>query len=258
MQITFDIETIPDLDGGKLLYGIENVKPEEMAKAMLAERRRKSPDADYLPLHQLKVIAISVAVRWDSNKFLVTSLGKPDSSEKELVTSFFDAVKRHPVLISWNGSGFDLPVLQYRALFHAIQSQPYWDTGQFDTSLRYNNYHNRYRQRHIDLMDVLSRYQGRGWAALDEVSKLMHLPGKIGIGGENVFEAYLDNRLPEIRQYCEIDTLNTYLIFLRFEYIRGAFTLEEYEKELQIVRSWLTTSDQSHFQEYEANWIKEI
>ena len=103
-------------------------------------------------------------------------------------------------------------------------------------------------------MDTLSRFQPRAFAPLDEICKLIGLPGKIGVGGDKVFDSYLDGKLQEIRDYCEIDALSTYLVYLRFELIRGNYTLQRYENELQLVRKWLTDSKQNHFQKFLIAW----
>ena len=240
------------------MYDLQGIGPEETAKAMLAARRIKVEDTNFLPLHQHQVIAISVVVRWDQSNFLIKSLGNLDSSESELIHAFFRAIEKIPVLVSWNGSGFDLPVLQYRALIHGIVSATYWDTGDFDRDFKWNNYQSRFHKRHVDVMEVLSRFQPRASAALDEIAKLIGLPGKIGVGGANVFSAYCEGKLQEIRDYCEIDALNTYLIYLRFEYIRGNYSIKQYEEELQRTRNWLEESDQSHFQEYKREWQKNL
>ena len=254
MLIVFDIETIPDLEGGRKLYGLDEIDAKETAKAMLATRRTKVPDSDFLPLHQHRVVAISVAARWSKDQFGVRSLGDLDSEEKQVIEKFFAIVEKAPTLISWNGTGFDLPVLQYRGLVHSIPSVTYWDTGEYNNEFKWNNYQSRYHKRHIDLMDTLSRFQPRAFAPLDEICKLIGLPGKIGVGGDKVFDSYLDGKLQEIRDYCEIDALSTYLVYLRFELIRGNYTLQRYENELQLVRKWLTDSKQNHFQKFLIAW----
>ena len=252
--VAFDIETIPDTEGGQLLYDLEGLGTEEASKAMLAARRTKIPDAAMLPLHQQKVVAISVAVRWGQTNFTVKSLGELQSTESQLISEFFRALEKRPTLVSWNGNGFDLPVLQYRALIHSIQSTPFWDTGEFDREFRFNNYQSRYHKRHVDVMDILARYQGRANASLDDIAKLIGLPGKVGIGGASVFRAYLDGEIQQIRDYCEIDALNTYLIYLRYELIRGAFSKTQYESEIRLVHKWLAESEIQRFTDFANDW----
>ncbi len=126
-----------------------------------------------------------------------------------------------PTLVSWNGSGFDLPVLNYRALRHGVRAHRYWEVGETDREFRYNNYLSRFHWRHIDLMDVLSGYGASGRGSLDTVAQLLGLPGKLGIGGAHVWSSFQRGELAAIRDYCETDVLNTYLIYLRFQLIRG-------------------------------------
>lgn len=86
--------------------------------------------------------------------------------------------KYTPPLVSWNGGGFDLPVLHYRALVNGIAAPRYWNLGQDDRGFKFNNYISRYHMRHIDLMDVLAMYQARANAPLDALAKLCGFPGK--------------------------------------------------------------------------------
>ena len=112
------------------------------------------------------------------------------SSEAELIARFFDGIEKYtPDLVSWNGSGFDLPVLHYRALKAGVQAPRYWETGEEDTSFRYNNYLSRYHWRHLDLMDVLASFQVRARASLQDVALLLGLPGKLGFSGDQVWDA---------------------------------------------------------------------
>jgi len=215
--LVFDIETVPDAELGRRL-GFEG-DDLEVAAAMLARRTEES-GSSFLPLEQHRIIAISTLLR-SGDQLQVWSLGAVDSPEDDLIRRFFSGIdKLRPTLVSWNGSGFDLPVLHYRMLRYGISSPTYWDSGDRDRDFRWNNYLNRYHARHLDLMDVLSAYQGRGRASLEHVALLIGLPGKLGMGGDKVFEYWREGRIAEIRSYCETDVLNTYLIWLRFRHPR--------------------------------------
>ncbi len=251
MIVAFDIETIPDLETGRSLYDLDGIGPEETAKAMLAMRRQRVPEATMLPLHLQRVVAISVAVLDRSGEFKVKSIGEAESTEEQLIRDFFRGVDNGaPTLVSWNGNGFDLPVLQYRALLYGIQSVTYWDTGQSNPEMRWNNYHGRFQERHLDLMDLLSRYQMRASAGLDDIARLLGFAGKIGVGGSGVFQAHLEGRIHEIRDYCEIDALNTLLIYQRLEFIRGRFDLDHYKATLNNICRWLEDSGKAHLIEF--------
>lgn len=251
--LVFDIETVPDVEGGRRLYGLEGLSDKDVANVMFHKRRQEA-GTEFLRLHLHRVVAISAVLR-HQDSFKVWSLGEPDSSEKELVQRFFDGLDRFtPTLVSWNGGGFDLPVLHYRALVHSIQAPRYWESGDEDQSFRWNNYLSRYHSRHTDLMDVLAGYQMRANAPLDEIATLLGFPGKMGMSGAKVWDSFMDGDIVGIRNYCETDVLNTYLVYLRFELMRGKLTEGEYVKECQLVRDVLSQEKKPHFDEFLANW----
>jgi predicted PolB exonuclease-like 3'-5' exonuclease len=195
-----------------------------------------------------------VALR-SGDSFRVWSLGDEESSEAEIVGRFFDGIERYaPDLVSWNGSGFDLPVLHYRALRHGIQAPRYWEVGDSDREYKWNNYLGRFHWRHVDLMDVLSGYQLRGRASLDQTAVLLGFPGKLGMSGDKVRERWLSGGISEIRDYCETDVLNTWLIYLRFEFMRGNLDATGLEREFALVRETLAGMNVPHLNEFLDAW----
>ncbi len=249
----FDIETIPDVDFGKRMWDLGELSEEYVATAMASMQQQKT-GSDFLPLHQHRVVAISVALR-TGDSFKIWSLGDKDSNEADLVRRFFDGIDRYsPDLVSWNGSGFDLPVLHYRALRNHIQAPRYWEMGDGDREFRFNNYLNRFHWRHTDLMDAISGFQGRGRASLDHAAVLLGFPGKLGMSGDKVWQTWLDGGIDDIRNYCETDVLNTYLIYLRFEFMRGNLDEKDLEREYKLLRSTLAAMEQPHLNEFAAAW----
>jgi 3'-5' exonuclease len=249
----FDIETVPDVELGRRVYGLHDLSDKQVGYVMQAKRREES-GSEFLSLEQQRVVAISVAMR-NRDNFRVWSLGEPDAPEAELIQRFFDGIEKFtPDLVSWNGGGFDLPVLHYRALRHGVVAPRYWEAGDADQAFRFNNYLSRYHSRHLDLMDVLSSYQGRARVSLEGAALLLGLPGKLGMSGEKVWDAYLDGQIEVIRNYCETDVLNTYLIYLRFEMMRGRLLPQEYRDEVTLVREVLSQQAKPHFQEFLAAW----
>lgn len=250
---SFDIETVPDVDFGRRLLGLDGIGDEDVASAMTFRHLQKT-GGDFLPLHQHRIVAISVALR-TGDSFRVWSLGDEDADEAELVGRFFDGIERYtPDLVSWNGSGFDLPVLHYRALKHGVQAARYWETGDNDQSFRWNNYLNRFHARHTDLMDVLSGYQSRGRASLEEMAVLLGFPGKLGMAGDQVWDKFVAGGLGEIRDYCETDVLNTWLVFLCFQHMRGNLDGDGLEREHRLVRDTLTAMQRPHLDRFLAAW----
>jgi predicted PolB exonuclease-like 3'-5' exonuclease len=249
----FDIETVPDVEFGRRLHGLEGLTDKQVGYVMQT-RQREQTGSEFLSLEQQRVVAISIAMR-ARDGFKVWSLGEADSTEEELVRRFFDGIERlSPTLVSWNGAGFDLPVLHYRAMRHRIQAHRYWELGDEDQAFRWNNYISRFHWRHIDLMDVVSGYQGRGRVGLDRMAQLLGFPGKLGMTGEDVWDAHLAGRIEAVRNYCETDVINTYLVYLRFELMRGRLMHAEHEREVDLVRATLRSSDKAHLQEYAHAW----
>lgn len=249
----FDIETVPDVEFGRRVYGLDGLNDEDVASAM-ASIRQQATGSEFLPLYQHRIVAISVALR-TRDTFHVWSLGDRNASEAELIGRFYDGLERYsPDLVSWNGSGFDLPVLHYRALRHGIQAPRYWELGDVDREFRYNNYLSRYHWRHIDLMDVLSGFQPRAGAKLDHIAAMLGFPGKLGMSGDKVWKRWLDGGIDDIRNYCETDVLNTYLIYLRFEFMRGKLDASDLKREMDLVRSSLKALNLPHLDEFAAAW----
>jgi predicted PolB exonuclease-like 3'-5' exonuclease len=216
--------------------------------------RRQGTGGDFLPLEQQRVVAISCVLR-SRDGLKVWSLGEAHTAEAELVQRFFDGIDKYsPDLVSWNGSGFDLPVLSYRGLLHGVQAGRYWETGDEDSAFRYNNYLSRYHWRHTDLMDVLAAFQGRGRVSLSNMATLLGFPGKLGFDGSQVWDAFQGGNIAAIRAYCETDVLNTWLIWLRFAQLRGTLSREEHAAETERVRAYLRAAPEAHFAQFLKAW----
>ncbi|NQD37065.1 3'-5' exonuclease [Permianibacter sp. IMCC34836] len=252
--LVFDIETVPDIAGLRRLYELGELPDDDVLAAAQLLRRQKTGGSDFLPLHLQRVVAISVVLR-SQDRLAVWSIGTEDSNEAELIQRFYDGLEKYtPTLVSWNGGGFDLPVLHYRAMLHNVVASRYWETGETDSAFRWNNYLNRYHDRHTDLMDVLAMYQGRAVAPLDDVATLLGYPGKMGMSGAKVWDAFKAGQLKAIRDYCETDVLNTYLVYLRYEQMRGRLDPNQLHTEQQKLRAYLAQEQKTHFDEFLAAW----
>jgi predicted PolB exonuclease-like 3'-5' exonuclease len=265
--LVFDIETIPDVLGLRRLENLpSSMTDAEVAAKVMADRLDKT-GSEFLPLYLQKICAISCVIRRTSKEgtpqIKVGTLGTPDDEEKVLVQAFFDLVEKYtPQLVSWNGSGFDLPVLHYRALVNHVQAPRYWEMGESQENdsreFKWNNYISRYHMRHLDMMDLLAKFNGRANAPLDGLAKLCGFPGKMGMDGSQVWPAYQEGKIKDIRRYCETDVVNTYLMYCRFQLLRGGFSLAEYQEEIGFVKAYLEKVAQephgAHWQEYLAGF----
>ena len=253
--LVFDVETIPDIDSGKKIFNLEDLSDKNAAELMFSHRYQKSNGRTEFLQHYLhKIVTISVVLKTD-DKLSVWSLGDKNSTETELLERFFEGIERYtPVIVSWNGSGFDLPVIHYRSLIHGVVAQRYWENGDDDQSFRWNNYLNRFHSRHTDLMDVLSGYITTARAPLNEIATILGFPGKMGMSGEKVWDCYLDGDIGSIRNYCETDVLNTYLIYLKYQLMRGRLTNDLYITECQKVCDMLENENKIHLKEFLKVW----
>jgi 3'-5' exonuclease len=253
--LVFDIETVPDVVGIRRIHS--DLPPQLDDAAVLewfAQKRRASSGSDFAPHYLQRVVAIACALR-TGNDLKVWSIGDVDDREPELLRRFFDGIEKFtPQLVSWNGGGFDLPVLNHRALIHGICCEKYWDWGDQDRDFKFNSYLGRYHTRHLDLMDVLAMYQPRANAGLDAIARLCGFPGKLGMDGSEVAAAVARGELTDVRNYCETDVLNTFLVYQRFRLMRGELSADEYAKEIQLVREKIAAMDAPHWKAFLAAW----
>jgi predicted PolB exonuclease-like 3'-5' exonuclease len=252
--LVFDIETIPDVAGLRRLNDLADALSDDEVAELAFQQRRAKTGNDFLQLHLQRVVTISCVLRTGEG-LKVWSLSEPDLNEGAIIQRFFDGIEKFtPQIVSWNGGGFDLPVLHYRGLMHRVTAPRYWDMGEGDyrdsRDFKWNNYISRYHSRHTDLMDLLAMYQPRGSAPLDQLARLMGLPGKLGMDGSAVWGAWLEGRIDEIRDYCETDVVNTFLVFLRFQLMRGLLTAAEHDAELALVKSSLKATGLPNWTEF--------
>src|SRR5690348_15195454 len=201
--LVFDIESIPDVAGLRLLRGDPADATDAQVYAAWCQERKDKGQSDFAPLHLQRVLVISCVFRNGEGLRVHSFVDRDGASEGKVVQSFFNSIEKHvPQLVSWNGGGFDLPVLHYRGLRHGVSAPRYWDQGEGDYNdsrdFKWNSYIGRYHSRHLDLMDLLAMYQPRANAPLDELAKLMGFPGKLGMDGSVVWPAFQEGRIAEI------------------------------------------------------------
>ena len=252
--LVFDIETVPDTAGIRRLSGLPAALDDAAVRDWFAQQRRAATGGDFPPHYLHKVVAIACALR-RGDDLKVWSVGERDETEADLIRRFFEGVEKFtPQLVSWNGGGFDLPVLHHRAMIHGVSAPRYWDWGDHDREFKFNNYLNRYHTRHVDLMDVLAQFQPRANAPLDAMAKLCGFPGKLGMDGSEVAAAIARGGIDDVRRYCETDVLNTYLLYQRFRLLRGELTAGAYAAEISLVRERIAATGAPHWQQFLAAW----
>ncbi|MFW2177891.1 MULTISPECIES: 3'-5' exonuclease [unclassified Moraxella] len=232
--LVFDIETIPDVATGKRLYPELAELSDDEALSQLIDLRKAETDGNpFMPLPLHKIACLSVL--WVANgKMTLKSLSLADHSESEILQTFFNSIDKTPSLVSWNGKGFDIPVMLYRALQHGLSvPKLFQDTG----DMKYNNYLNRYHDRHTDLMVKLA--MGGTFQKLDIVASVCGFAGKQDIDGYDVVPMVQAGEWDKLTTYCESDVLNTWLIYLRYLRLAGKMTAPLSEQWQQATHDYL-------------------
>jgi predicted PolB exonuclease-like 3'-5' exonuclease len=147
-------------------------------------------------------------------------------SERELLVEFARFVGRaRPVLVTYNGRVFDLPVIALRSLSHGVPLGWYYR----DKGVRY-----RYSDEgHLDLCDWLADHGATRSGSLEAIVKLIGLPGKIGVDGSQVEGMYRAGQLAAVQSYCLSDVVQTALLFLRFRVLQGVLSPSKFKTALR-------------------------
>jgi predicted PolB exonuclease-like 3'-5' exonuclease len=212
----FDIETRVDKRLlNRVFFSAQQLRDEE-AYQQYNERLTKDGVRGFFPttLH----VPISIAIGHVGDDYVlrsVESLGYPNPSEEKLAREFWAFAEHFSgCLVSFNCTGFDLPVMELQALRYGIAAPAHFA----ETALR-----SRDREgRHLDLLDFITNYGAfhvRG--GMDLLLKLIGMPGKTTFSGADVQELFEAGRLAEIDRYCRNDVIQTYFLFIRVQLVRG-------------------------------------
>lgn len=259
----FDIETIPDLKAARNLLDLPKQNKEDLRKAII-NYHLEITDGKNSFLRQCfhEVVAISFVSCEIERDFSgqeiyhlkdIRSGGNIDSNEEELIKGFFNHLKKNfSRLVSFNGKTFDLPVLKYAAMKHQVEAAWLYKSGD-----KWNNYNQKFSfDWHCDLADAFSDFGASSRCKMNEICAALGLPGKIGVDGSQVTEMFDAGKLQEIRNYCETDVINTYLLYLTFQHHNGSISTNSFLQAKEDLRNFLTNNskEKPHFSEFLKQW----
>ena len=248
--LVFDIETITDLKAGRHLYRLDLT--DEDTEAALNKIRRQETGSDFpqLPLHEV----VCISGLWIENgEIKLFSWTQEQYSEQEILQRFVNIFQeKSPILVSWNGAQFDLPVIMQRCLYHGLSAAQLYDHGEWNRQKRFDNYQNRYQLRHTDLMDILANFNLRNIQKLDDLAELLGFPGKRLPSGYHVQNYVKEQQWTKLSTHCEGDVLNTWLIYLRWLLLRGFVQQEQHKEWVQTTIQYL--QQHSQHQAYLSLW----
>jgi predicted PolB exonuclease-like 3'-5' exonuclease len=196
---------------------------------------QEASDVERLPApahHQI----IAIGVLWFDASYRVSRLGiiGEDKSEAGVLRDFSRFLdERKPDLVTYNGRGFDLPVIAARCLRHGVPLRHYYRSR--DIRYRYSP------DGHLDVMDYIADFGAAKPSRLDIIAKLCGMPGKVGVAGHDVGPLVHAGRIDEVRNYCLCDVVQTAGVFLRVQLVRGELDLDAYRQAMggliEIVRT---------------------
>jgi hypothetical protein len=237
--LIIDTESVPD---GRLLsrvkYAGDNLSAEEAVRRAQAEARDRShTGSDFLPVSFHYPVAVCI-LRAGSDLGLqaLTCLDAPSFRPRKAVEAFWAGIasykeryKERVKLVTFNGRAFDLPLLELAAYRYGCPARDYFQSSR-----------NRFGGGHIDLMDWLTNFGAiRMAGGLDLLSKLLGLPGKMEVSGDQVYAMHLEGKAQAINDYCMFDTLDTYFVFLRTRVMTGEITLEQEHILVRRAKAWI-------------------
>lgn len=249
--LVLDTESVPD---GRLLalvkYPDEPLGPVEAVARAQAEARERSRDgSDFVPVAFQYPVAVCVArVAADFRLQGLTALGAPHYRTRDMVEQFWRGLARYPraKLVTFNGRGFDLPLLELAAFRYGCAGLDYFQRSR-----------NRFGGGHADLCDWLSNYGAcRLNGGLNLLSKLLGKPGKMDVSGDQVYAMFRAGKLQAINEYCMFDVLDTYFVFLRTRVLTGDLSLAAEQQVVRDARAWITgrVADTPALAQYLDHW----
>lgn len=258
--LVFDIETVADTDAARRIYPqLAELNDADALSALIAIRTQEAGH-DFMRLPLQRIVCIS-ALYIKDGQFSLFSLTADKFSEKDILAKFFRAfsdLEKLPQLISWNGSGFDIPVLIYRAMQYDLAAPWLFEEGERIKNMRFDNYVNRFHTRHLDLMDRFSQYGASRREAMDVVASLYGLPGKTSVDGSMVGDLVNEADWQTLSIYCESDVMNTWLIYLRWLRLTGQLSLQDFDiwqqQSLTYLRQYTQADGRPRHHEFIADW----
>jgi len=218
--LVFDVESVPDAKLiKKVKYPEEDIDEQSAVRKFQEEIQKGSNGAtDFIPVTFQYPITICIAkVGEDFSLADIVSLDQPAFRTSEMVRLFWHGVENiysHSTLVTFNGRGFDIPILELMAFRYGYSIKKHFKDKAAGR--------NRYSPKHIDLQDHLSNYNAiRMTGGLNLLAKVLGKPGKMSAKGDMVYEMFLGGDIQKINDYCIHDVLDTYFVFLRTRVLQG-------------------------------------
>lgn len=265
--LVFDIETVPD---GELIsrvrYPGQALEPKQAIEKYQQQLLEKN-GSDFIPYTYH--LPVSVVIGKVNNNYELEDLVALDEQEgrPHLITRHFwkGWEKYEATLVTFNGRGFDIPVMELGAFRYGISLKKWFQLN----ARSFEQPRNRFNLRsHFDLQEVLTNHgASRMYGGLNLIANLIGKPGKMDVAGDMVLQLYHEGNLQRINDYCRCDVLDTYFVFLRTSVMTGDLTLEREQQIVRNTRQWLEDKSEAlpiykqyleHWGDWENPWAEQI
>ncbi|MEZ6091034.1 MAG: 3'-5' exonuclease [Pirellulaceae bacterium] len=255
--LVFDVESVAD---GDLISRVRYKNDSLDAMQAIEEFRSElvtDGGKDFIPYtFQMPVAVVIAKVSADLELLDLVSLDEPEHRPHVITEHFWRGwhVYNHPTWVTFNGRGFDIPLMELAAFRYGLQL-PEW----FNVSARtYDQNRNRYNQNsHLDLHEVLTNF-GSTWfrGGLNLAAALVGKPGKMTVEGDMVQGLYQAGQLQLISDYCRCDVLDTYFVFLRYNVITGRIDIKREQQLVAMTKQFISERaiDCKAYQDYLDGW----
>jgi predicted PolB exonuclease-like 3'-5' exonuclease len=238
--LVFDTESIADAPlVAKLRYPGQSLEPAEAVRRYRTELLEKF-ESDFIPYtFQVPISVVAGKVAADFRLVDIVVLDEPQFRPHVIVENFWRGWEKYnrPTLVSFNGRGFDLPLLELAAFRYGLSLSGWFQS----TGKPFEQSRNRYNTAaHIDLCELLTNFGStRFQGGLNLAANLIGKPGKMDVHGDMVQDLYDLGKLAEINDYCRCDVLDTYFVFLRTRVLIGQLSIEAEQEIVAEVKTWL-------------------
>lgn len=255
--LLFDVESVAD---GELIsrtrYPYRGLSPDQAIR-LFRQELVMTTGKDFIPYTYHIPVAIVIAkLRSDLSLVEIVSLDQPQHRPHVMTKHFWTGWQFYdqPTWVTFNGRGFDIPLLEQAAYRYGIPVPQWFNLG----DRAYDQKRNRYNlQSHIDVHEVLTNF-GSTWyrGGLNLAAGLLGKPGKMEIQGDMVYDYFRQGRIQEISEYCRCDVLDTYFVFLRTCVLTGKLSLEGEQQRVLEARQLLEQQASEHpaYRQYLDQW----
>jgi len=217
--LVFDIETISidfdSLDEATKFYLMKFAETDEDREKVKQRMALWAPTNIIVAIGVLSVETKKGAVYYQDNNSNIDSYEKDgivyrSGDENEILEKFWRVMRSTQAFITFNGRGFDCPVLMLRSAILKVRPtrnlMPY----------RYSS------EMHIDLLEQLTFYGASRKFNLDMYCKAFGIASpKGGVTGRDVKPMFETGKYKEIAEYCAGDLFATRELYLRWkEFVR--------------------------------------